>query len=363
MNKGLNTFRTFAFLAVFLFHFEVFGCGYLGVQAFFVLSGFLITKILVDMKNDLSPGKYFYNFYGRRILRIFPLYYFFLFGVWGISYLAKQFIEINHLDAIDNFQDQFLWSLTYTYNFLHATTFFKHTPLVTHFWSLAVEEQFYLIWPFAIILINKKNYKTFLLIVIGLGPFIRAFTAYIVDINYSVHLLDVKDLVVYVLPFSHLDAFATGGFFALFRKSIKSKFIWIYLFSLMFIGMLTSWISTGQPGLFSLGFTKFMSDSYKYIWGYSAMNILFGLILANLKEHKFLPGIFENKWLDYLGKISYGLYVYHYPVIYITFSFFDFIPKFIQIPIALIITIIISILSYEFFEKKFLILKDRYFPR
>ena len=362
MNKGLNSFRTFAFLSVFFFHFEVFGCGYLGVQAFFVLSGFLITSILVNMKSDLSTYNYFKNFYGRRILRIFPLYYFFLIGLWIISYLAERFIEINHLHAIDNFQDQFLWALTYTYNFLHASTLFKHTPLVTHFWSLAVEEQFYLIWPFAIFLINKKNLKTFLIIVMILGPIIRLFTGYIVDIKYSVHILNVKDLVIYVLPFSHLDAFATGGFFAIYRKSIKVKWVWVFIAGTILAGITTSYIFTGNAAFTALGYTRFMSDSYKYIWGYTLMNIMFGLILSNLKDHKFLPTVFENNWLDYLGKISYGLYVYHFPVIYVVISLLDFAPKIIQIPIALVLTIIISMLSYEYFEKKFLLLKDRLFP-
>ena len=85
--RGLDAFRLFAFLAVFLFHVSLLESGYLGVQAFFVLSGFLITPILVEMRGQLPPGRYLLNFYGRRSLRIFPLYYAYLAAVGGIAAL------------------------------------------------------------------------------------------------------------------------------------------------------------------------------------------------------------------------------------------------------------------------------------
>ena len=89
MNKGLTTFRFFAFLAVFLVHVGVFDAGYLGVQAFFVLSGFLLSPILVGMKSALSTQDYFVHFYGRRALRIFPIYYAYLFLIAGGGYLSS----------------------------------------------------------------------------------------------------------------------------------------------------------------------------------------------------------------------------------------------------------------------------------
>src|SRR5512143_3525082 len=84
MIPGLDGLRACAFLLVFAFHTNYLDIGWVGVQFFFVLSGFLITGILLDMKKSLSPGKYFIKFYGRRFLRIFPLYYLYLALMSGV---------------------------------------------------------------------------------------------------------------------------------------------------------------------------------------------------------------------------------------------------------------------------------------
>ena len=90
MNKGITSFRALAFIAVFLFHIHRVQAGYLGVLAFFVLSGFLLIPILIEMKESLSNKDFFTHFYGRRALRIFPLYYVYLLAVALMSF----FIDI-----------------------------------------------------------------------------------------------------------------------------------------------------------------------------------------------------------------------------------------------------------------------------
>jgi len=82
MSNGLTSYRALAFFAVFLFHMHLINFGYLGVQAFFVLSGFLLTPILIEMKRENSFRQYFIKFYGRRALRIFPLY----FAYWELHF-------------------------------------------------------------------------------------------------------------------------------------------------------------------------------------------------------------------------------------------------------------------------------------
>ena len=85
MIPGLDGLRAIAFILVFGIHTDYLGFGWTGVQLFFVLSGFLITGILLDMKADLPSKGYFVKFYGRRFLRIFPLYYFYLFAMWAVT--------------------------------------------------------------------------------------------------------------------------------------------------------------------------------------------------------------------------------------------------------------------------------------
>lgn len=365
MNKGLTTFRAFAFFAVFLFHVDKLGVGYLGVQAFFVLSGFLLTPILLDMKASLGTKDFFLHFYGRRALRIFPLYYFYLILVAVLSYVAISRPGYSGADAIDRFMAQLPWSATFTYDFFHASRYFQRTLLVTHFWSLAVEEQFYLVWPLAIFCLPKKHIRLFLVLVGVSGLLLRSLLAFVSFNHLAPILHDETDLVIYVLPFSHIDAFAIGGFFSLYAKSRSGMSAWLSILAVLVIGLITSWVSNGSIAWSDLGYPYFMKDSYKFIWGYSLMNLLFAYILICVRDGKFMPAIFENTLLNYLGKVSYGMYVYHFPIIWIIDSapIFEGVPEYALILLAIAATIIISIMSFELMEKRFLNLKEKYFSR
>lgn len=365
MNKGLTTFRAFAFFAVFLFHVDKLGAGYLGVQAFFVLSGFLLTPILLEMKASLSTKDFFLHFYGRRALRIFPLYYFYLGLVALLSAFVFSRLGFYSTADADKFMAQLPWSATFTYDFFHASRYFERTLLVTHFWSLAIEEQFYLVWPLAIFCLPQKYFKTFLILVCAGGLLLRALLA-LISLNQMVPILhNETDLAIYVLPFSHIDAFAIGGFFALYAKSRSGLTAWLAIFMVAAIGMSASWLTSSSIGWSDLGYPSFMKDSYKFVWGYSLVNLLFAYILVCVRDGKFLPAIFENTALNYLGKISYGMYVFHFPVLWLidVAPIFGGMPEYTLILLALAITIALSIISYELMEKRFLSLKDKYFSR
>lgn len=358
MNTGLTSFRALAFFAVFFFHVGLFTAGYLGVQAFFVLSGFLLTPILVEMKTELSSRDFFVNFYGRRALRIFPLYYGFLLLVAIISLFVINSEGYSGIHVVDRFVAQLPWALTYTYNFYHAGSSFEHTHLLSHFWSLAVEEQFYLLWPLLIFLAPQKHLKMLLVLAIALGPVFRLLIATVFASDTSGMFLPRVDLVVYVLPFSHIDAFAIGGFFALYQSSRSSLYTWLLLLFILTVGYLTQYISTGGVDLLSLGYHYFMYE--KFIWGYSLLSLFFAFVLVQVRDERFMPLLFNNPWLHYLGKISYGLYVFHFPIIWVA-SRFVLGPKLVLV--SLVLTVIVSALSYELFEKKITALKDVYFPR
>ncbi|MBU8870954.1 MAG: acyltransferase [Gemmatimonadales bacterium] len=369
MKTGLTSFRAFAFLAVFLFHLSVFGIGpqnvgFLGVQAFFVLSGFLLTPILIEMKANLNFRDYFVNFYGRRALRIFPLYYFYLLVVAGLSLLVLDREGYRGITEMERFLDQLPWTLTYTFNFFHASSLYEYTCLTTHFWSLAVEEQFYLIWPFLLFFTPKRHLKKLLLVLIIAGPVVR----FLIFAIFKADMLPIfhqrLDVVVYVLPFSHIDAFAIGGFFALFQKSKKSWSTWLVILAAISLGFISdSFNAVDRNSPFCLGYAPFMKDSYKFIWGYSILNLMFAFILIQVRDGKFVPALLDNAILEYLGKISYGLYVFHFPVIWLVFKLLSGSSGFILVSVSLAVTIIISALSYEFVEKRFISMKGKYFPK
>jgi peptidoglycan/LPS O-acetylase OafA/YrhL len=361
MNKGITSFRALAFFAVFLFHIHWLQAGYLGVQAFFVLSGFLLIPILIQMKAALSTKDFFVHFYGRRALRIFPLYYAYIIAVAGVSFLLDDQKAFENIPQIDRYLEQLPWALTYTYDFFHATDFYQHTPLVTHFWSLAVEEQFYLIFPFVVFLIPPNRLKAFLLSMIILGPLIRLVLFLIITKNIMPVLDERVDLVVYVLPFSHLSAFAVGGFAALYLKRQSTMSALAATFTTLVVGMVTDFAFTRSFSISDLGFAPFMRDSYKFIWGYFVLNLIFGILLIQIRDRRLFPALLENPLLHYLGKISYGLYVFHFPMIWVVNSTLSEFSMAARALVALVITIVMSAMSYELMEKHFIGLKDKFF--
>jgi peptidoglycan/LPS O-acetylase OafA/YrhL len=366
--RGLDTFRLLAFLAVFLYHVHVMEVGYLGVLAFFVLSGFLITPILVEMRGELTGTRFFINFYGRRCLRIFPLYYAYLAAMAACAGLA---LLVDGLPrAIQQISSQIGYALTYSYDFFHASRGFTQSPLLTHFWSLAVEEQFYLVWPLVVFCVPRPRLKAVLLAMIAAGPLFRLVEAALIASPVGGVFNQRMDLTIYVLPFSHIDAFAIGGYLALYGRTPSRSTVAFYSAALVTVGLVTERLATGSMGP-ALGYGPFMADSWKSVWAYTGLNLLFGWVLLLTRERAFLRPVMEQPTLSYLGRISYGLYVYHFAVIWLVSLIVQarlaespaFGRKIVLITSSLAITIAISMVSYAILEAPFLRLKDRFFVR
>ena len=155
MIPGLDGVRAIAFLLVFTLHTDYLYIGWVGVQLFFVLSGFLITDILLRMKEKFGAGDYFKKFYGRRFLRIFPLYYLYLLIIFIVTVIVIQYdYRVTYMERT---QDHLPYALTYIYNFFNASSAYDgESWLIGHLWSLSVEEQFYLFWPLLIFSRHKN---------------------------------------------------------------------------------------------------------------------------------------------------------------------------------------------------------------
>jgi peptidoglycan/LPS O-acetylase OafA/YrhL len=360
---GLDTFRAFAFLAVFLYHLRILPCGYLGVQAFFVLSGFLITRILVEMKINLTGKKFFSHFYGRRALRIFPVYYFYLL-VGGVTtyFLMHDFGYAND-EILITFWKELPILATYTSDFSHILSTYTPSPLAGHFFSLAIEEQFYLIWPFIIYSVSREKLKITLLLFIVTGPLIRLIEAIVSYYQVIPMVSGSVSNVVYALPFSYFDAFAIGGFFSVFRPKVEKKYLWLLIVLVPMLGMLMEKIAFGVVAWRALGYPAYMFGSLRCVWGYSLWSLLFCVAIQLVSEGNLFPTLFNNSFLRYLGKISYGLYVFHVPVLLVTEHFGQKMPRILMGGLALLLTIITSTISFELMEKYFLRLKEKLVPK
>ena len=368
MIPGLDGIRAIAFLLVFSVHTDYVYIGWVGVQLFFVLSGFLITDILLRMKDTLRAGGYFKKFYGRRFLRIFPLYYFYLLIMFIVTAALISFgYRINYMRL---YQDQLPYALAYIYNFFNASPAYNgESWLVGHLWSLSVEEQFYLAWPLLIFLTPKKRLKKLFVGAILAGPLFRLAISALYKFQGSVPFLySDMSVVIYVLPFSYLDAFGLGAYITRFEIPKARWQFFALLILLPFVGFAATYFSTGDYGVSTaFGFAYPLNKDLKQVWGYFYLSYLCVLLIYLVVREKLFLRFLDNKFVSYLGKISYGLYVYHFAIVWFVrrirdFGIHEFVAKPLTLVISAILTYTVASLSYKYLEKPILDLKDRFFP-
>jgi peptidoglycan/LPS O-acetylase OafA/YrhL len=365
--KSLDGVRAFAIVLVMSLHSGVTKIGWIGVQLFFVLSGYLITGILWKEKSREAPvtGK-LKKFWVRRSLRIFPLYFGYLF-VLTVVYLLFHFPE--------SFRAYIPYLLSYTYNFTRSFPSWQMNPAFAHLWSLAIEEQFYLFFPLILFLSNRRLIKVLMIAVIFVSPGIRYLLGqYFIGRGYAGEQLAT---IVYWNTLSHLDAFFLGGLIPVFslHKLIKRPY-WLFLGMLLLalVCGAVNYVTMGQHNFYptDLGYGFGHTENYVYVWHYTVLNLFFAsLILLLVSEHRpVIPGrgrkLLESKWLVRVGKVSYGMYIYHWLIWFylfqdklrpqsVVFRASLFIPY-------LVVVYVVAAISFKFYEAPFIKLKDRYFP-
>ncbi|MGN6618628.1 MAG: acyltransferase family protein [Ilyomonas sp.] len=366
--KSLDGVRAIAIILVMTFHADITHFGWVGVQLFFVLSGFLITSILwkEKFKEDSLAFK-FKKFWVRRSLRIFPLYFGYLF-LLGITYLLFHFPWY--------YKTYFPYLVTYTFNYSRTLTQWHGNPLFTHLWSLSVEEQFYLFFPWIIFLCSSKVIKTLMIVFICISPVIRFLLGeYLKNKGYAPA---VAADIIYWNTGSHLDAFFMGGIIpvlGLDKKIDKPQYL---LYTGIVITLLAGFWnflnSDARPYFFiDLGFNIGQINNYEHVWHYTILNFLFAsfiLTLISIKsEHTFpkLRRLLESRWMVRIGKVSYGMYIYHWIILVYVYQhllhfttpllhLLSFIPYLISV-------YLIAELSYTLYESYFIKLKDKLFVR
>ena len=301
--------------------------GHFGVALFFVLSGFLITRILFKTKDD---DGYFKKFYLRRALRILPLYYLFLLLWYFVMPLFTK-------EPLEPFGKQLYF---YTYSQGIPLTFNWPVKGPGHFWSLGVEEYFYFFWPVVIYFLNKKNVFniSLLLIVVAL---------------ITKWILIAHSYNDAFLPLARFDALAMGAILALveqkniFRKENAFKFLLVmFVFMILTLLCCTNFILHHKDNFAVLKWTLIGAIGFGMI----------GYILC-LPENHFWNRILRNRFFSFSGKISYGLYVY-YPMAFAITALYLPLDQWITTGLMSIAFVyLVATLSYYIVEMPFLKLK------
>jgi peptidoglycan/LPS O-acetylase OafA/YrhL len=315
--------------------------GWIGVDLFFALSGFLITGILID---SLGEKHYFRNFYARRALRIFPLYY----GVLLIIFLI---LRPTWTDG-----RQFYLLLVYLQNtalWWHGNQPVLLQSLTGHLWSLAAEEQFYLMWPIIVVLVRDR--RKLMWVAAGLViavPFFRTFL-FLHDVSYK---------VIYTSTFCRADSLLAGAWLALAtRGGLKDKLLRI------------------APFTFSISLLCFIAIGLKagsFYWDHNPLVTTIGYTVlavagSSLIAMALCPGsrtgaVMDLSPLRWLGKYSYGIYIIHPMIGFLYMSWIDrhihgkIASHIVVFAAALLVTLPLAWLSYNFYERRFLRLKRHF---
>jgi peptidoglycan/LPS O-acetylase OafA/YrhL len=342
--EKIDGLRCLAIVAVMVHHIaSIFSTyidwGYFGVDLFFIISGFLITLILIRAKGSFKSS--LGRFLARRSLRIFPLYYLVLLilAIIGHPVVIR---EIGYL-------------LTYTFNYRYPSI--QEGNPVGHFWSLGVEEQYYLFWPF-IVLGLKKNMK--LLIGVTMVIITFAYSQIMFNIIPSISIYNYTGLP------ARMGSLGLGSLGAMLFFNSSQQLDFLLRNRVIELVWILVWV---------------VSIIFKYQLGIGVGSLFMVLKAANGSfSLGFINSFLSHKLSLYIGRISYGLYVYHVIVIYYftpylfdpfwnqinwvgfgQWSVLQYHSWVIKLPLYTAITIAIAELSFRYMELPILKLKDRYF--
>jgi len=351
---ALDGLRGLASLLVVVYHNfgfinHYFFFGWIGLDIFFVLSGFLITDILLT---TIGHPHYLKNFYVRRMLRVFPLYY---AALIVFLLLLPRFSGMRPFFSYYVENQAFLW--VYLQNWLYV---FEPPPqfqtTLNHLWSLAVEEQFYLLWPLLILLIKKPKY---------LLLFIGALLVLVIALRYQAWTSHLEKMSYYNLyTFTRIDGICIGCMIAILQR-INPRFLANYtgLIVLAFAGFNFLFFFFNRENDFTF--------PYLAIVGYSTISMLFGLLVYDIvhKRTRVFITVFGNRILQFLGRVSYGCYIVHWPLYLIASPFVHrWLTPYTGLPLRnfLVSSVLTGLayflgyLSYRYFETRFLRFKKHF---
>jgi peptidoglycan/LPS O-acetylase OafA/YrhL len=355
---ALDGVRGLAILLVMLFHYSVeldrsypfqrllaslCGYGWTGVDLFFVLSGFLITGILVESR---TADNYFSSFYARRVLRIFPAYYASLI----VFFLILPALDHSIVRLLPGMRDRWLY-VFYAQNLVGIFQLGGQF-LLTPFWSLAVEEQFYLIWPLVVARFAGRK-----LLWLTCAGSISA-----VLIRFGIMAVGGAREAIYASTVTRMDSLLIGAACAVMvrdarwreRLSPVARWSWIApVVPFLALRLTATSPKTLDPTVQGIGYT---------VVALSYAGLLLTLVLGG---NSVLQRLFASRVMRSLGKYSYGAYLWHYVAMRIVWTTFA---RYLErsgpsrMLLMILITMLMSLASYHLVERWFLLLKKKFEP-
>ena len=346
---SIDSLRALAVLAVIIYHVDVnyLPGGFLGVDLFFVLSGYLISSLIIkEYKKTGSVN--LYNFYIRRARRLLPAVYFMItVGLVVMVLFNEVLLRKSHLDAIFGY----IYSSNWWYIF-HKLDYFDsfgaQSPF-KHLWSLAIEEQFYMIFPLLFLLVNRKKKskdgtyklnKNFLYVVLGLIMVSLIAHILLFDINNISRIYFGTDTRAFSLLVGVVGAILYPMERLHAKVTLQQNMIYSVVSLVSIATLITVMIYTSEY------------NTWLYRGGFLLVAVL-GLIviISSGKQHTLMSRLLSFKPVVFIGKISYSLYLWHFPVLVLTTPVSEIgNPNIYFVILRVILTFVVAIVSYVFVE-------------
>jgi peptidoglycan/LPS O-acetylase OafA/YrhL len=364
----VDALRAIAMTAVVAFHCKLLPFGWMGVWLFYVVSGFSVTVSLFGRQRPMvSTGAAIGGFYIRRALRIWPLYF---------AFVALNVILLEALGWTAPLED-LPWLLSFTQNLKMIFTDYTpaaNWPAFGHLWTLAVEQQFYLLFPLLLMLPGRTRRGFVLLATIAIAPLVRAAVAHwAAGIGWDPERVA---FTVYAFAPAHFDAFAAGGLIALFRDEIARDRRFVAAALGLTVAVTIAHVATYATfGVMTAG--QFSVDAMRNI----VSGILYGqgreitvyllptcagatILIGILSGERFCMLLCRSAALQAIGRVSYGGYLFHIPVLMILAALVPIFavsgsgPLWVASHVALFLcamplTVATAWLSFTFFEQRF----------
>jgi len=334
---ALDGLRAIAVFLVIFYHFTYrWVPASLGVLAFFVLSGFLITWLLLK-ENEKTGAVSISGFYKRRALRIFPAFYCY-WGGWLFLLLVT-----GHKVSWPDVMSAFFYVSNYYQGLFHPAGSY-----VSHTWSLAIEEQFYLLWPLSFYF-GRRNLKRLTWYLAGLIGLVWVYRLVLTVVFH------VDQAYIYRAFDTRIDHLMVGCLTAIIVRRGALQSFWRAISAKPYLPLLT----IALLSLSSYGTVN--SARYRDVVGFAIEPLLVAVLMIQLIAFSTTPawGWFDSQPMRYLGQISYSLYLYHPALGHMVFKRLPGIASWEKLGIALLLTIAVASASYYCIEKPFLRLKDR----